>query len=155
MESSLETIFSKFERKMENLIPLLQAVQEVLGYLPKVSMLKIARFVHIPESRVYAVATFYSQFRFTPVGKKHVMACRGTACHVRGAPRILKEFKTQLGIDEGQTTEDLEYSLETVACIGACGLAPCAMINNKVEAKLTPGKVVTFFRKGEKHEISI
>ena len=152
MDSSLKLILSKFEGKNEELIPILQAAQEALGFLPKDSMLKIARFIHIPESRVYAVATFYSQFRFTPVGKKHVMACRGTACHVMGAPRILREFKTQLGIDEGQTTEDLEYSLETVACIGACSLAPCAMINNKVEAKLTPRKISSFFHRGEKNE---
>lgn len=152
MDTPLELILSRFEGKNEELIPILQAAQEVLGHLPKDSMLKIARFIHIPESRVYAVATFYSQFRFTPVGKKHVMACRGTACHVMGAPRILREFKTRLGIDEGQTTEDLEYSLETVACIGACGLAPCAMINNKVEAKLTPRKVSSFFRRGKKNE---
>ncbi len=152
MDTPLELILSKFEGKNEELIPILQAAQEALGHLPNDSMLKIARFIHIPESRVYAVATFYSQFRFTPVGKKHVMACRGTACHVMGAPRILREFKTRLGIDEGQTTEDLEYSLETVACIGACGLAPCAMINNKVEAKLTPRKVSSFFRRGKKNE---
>ena len=152
MDSLIDSVFSKFEGKNEELIPILQAVQNILGYLPKESMLKIARFIHIPESRVYAVATFYSQFRFTPMGKKHVMACRGTACHVMGAPRILKEFQSQLGIEEGQTTKDLEYSLETVAGIGACGLAPCAMINSKVEAKLTPRKVSSFFHRGKKNE---
>jgi len=152
---SLETIFSEFEGKKEDLIPLLQAAQTRLGYLPKDTLLKIARFIHIPESRVYAVATFYTQFRFIPVGKTHVMACRGTACHVRGAPRILKEFTTRLGIKEGETTSDLEYSLETVACIGACSLAPCAMINERVEGKLTPKRVANFFRRSEKNEISI
>jgi NADH:ubiquinone oxidoreductase subunit E len=81
------------------------------------------------------------------------MVCRGTACHVRGAPRILDELETQLKIKEGETTPDLEYTLETVACIGACGLAPCIMVNKKVEAKLTPKKVVDLFgKKGDKHE---
>lgn len=150
MDTLIESVFSRFEGKNEELITILQSVQDTLGYLPKESMLRIARFIRIPESRVYAVATFYSQFRFTPMGKKHVMVCRGTACHVMGAPRILREVKSLLGIEEGQTTRDLEYSLETVACIGACGLAPCAMINNKVEARLTPRKVGSFFHRGEK-----
>ena len=108
----------------------------------------MARFAGVPESRVYAVATFYAQFRFTPIGKNHVMVCRGTACHVRGAPRILEEVEKHLGIKEGETTPDLEYSLETVACIGACGLSPCMMTNKKVEANLTPKKVAKLFAKG-------
>ncbi|MCK5098167.1 MAG: NADH-quinone oxidoreductase subunit NuoE [Desulfobacteraceae bacterium] len=153
METQLKIVFSKFEGKKEELIPLLQASQASHGFLSKDAMLEIAGFIHIPESKVFAVATFYTQFRFTPVGKKHVMACRGTACHVRGAPRILSEFKNRLGIEEGETSENLEYSLETVACIGACGLAPCAMINDRVEAKLTPKKVVDLFSRGKKNEI--
>ena len=112
-------------------------------------MSAIARFAGIPESRVYAVATFYAQFRFTPIGKKHVLVCRGTACHVQGAPRILDELERQLGIKEGETTADMEYSLESVACIGACGLSPCIMIDKKVEAKLTPKKVAELFAKDE------
>ena len=95
----------------------------------------------MPESHVYGVATFYAQFRFTPIGKKHITVCRGTACYVSGASRIVDEIEKHLGIKEGQTTEDMEYSLETVACIGACGLSPCIMINNKVEAKMTPRKI--------------
>jgi len=98
------------------------------------------------------VATFYAQFRFTPIGRTHIMACRGTACHVRGAPRILEAIEKQLGIKEGETTEDLEYSLETVACIGACGLSPCIMVNKKVEAKMTPKKVTESFRKAGKDD---
>ncbi|MHC5036791.1 MAG: NADH-quinone oxidoreductase subunit NuoE [Planctomycetota bacterium] len=149
MEEKLQTIFSTFEGKEEELIPVLQKVQEALGYLPDEAMLAIARFLHVPESRVFAVATFYAQFRFTPIGRQRVMVCRGTACHVRGAPRILDALQDQLGIGEGETTEDLEYTLETVACIGACGLSPCIMVNKKVEAKLTPQKVADLFPKGE------
>ena len=124
---------------------LLQAVQAEFGFLPEEAMLAIAKFARVPESRIYAVATFYAQFRFTPIGRNHVMVCRGTACHVRGASRILETIENRLGIKEGETSEDLEYSLETVACIGACGLSPCIMNNQKVEAKLTPKKVAKLF----------
>ena len=120
MEERLNNILTLFRRESDELIP-------------------------VPESRVYAVATFYAQFRFTPIGKKHVMVCRGTACHVRGAPRILEEIEKRLGIKDGETTDDLEYSLETVACIGACGLSPCIMINRNVKAKMTPKKVIESF----------
>jgi NADH-quinone oxidoreductase subunit E len=143
----LQEIFSSFEGKRDELIPLLQKVQEGFGYLPENAMFDIARFAGVPESAVYAVATFYAQFRFTPIGRNHIMVCRGTACHVRGATRILEALENHLGIREGETTEDLEYSLETVACIGACGLSPCIMNNKKVEAKLTPKKVAKLLKK--------
>ena len=143
----METIFSEFQGKREEIIPILQKVQETYSYLPEHSMSDIARFTHVPESQVYGVATFYAQFRFTPRGKKHCMVCRGTACHVNGAPRILEEMEAALGIKEGETTEDLEYSLETVACIGACSLAPAVMVNNTVEAKLDPKKVRRLFKR--------
>ncbi len=147
MDERLSAIFASYQGKREELIPLLQDVQKELGYLPDEGMLAIARFAGVPESQVYAVATFYAQFRFTPIGRNHIMVCRGTACHVRGAPRILEEIEHQLGIKEGETSDDLEFSLETVACIGACGLSPCIMTNKKVEAKLTPKKVAKIFGK--------
>ena len=143
----LDTVLSSFEGKQEELIPILQRVQEEFGYLPQNAMFDIARFARVPESAVYAVATFYAQFRFTPIGKTHIMVCRGTACHVRGATRILEALENQLGIKEGETTEDLEYTLDSVACIGACGLSPCIMANKKVEAKLTPKKVAKLFKR--------
>jgi NADH-quinone oxidoreductase subunit E len=149
-DEKLNSIFSNFEGKGNELIPILQKVQGEFGYLPEDAMLQIAKFTRVPESQVFAVATFYSQFRFTPIGRQHIMVCRGTACHVKGAPRILDEIETQLGIKEGETTEDLEYSLESVACIGACGLSPCIMVNKKVEAKLTPKKIKKIFGKGDK-----
>ncbi len=146
----LESIFSSYKGSREELIPLLQDVQQHFGYLSDQAMLAISRFTRAPESAVYAVATFYAQFRFTPIGRNRIMVCRGTACHVRGAPRILEAIEEQLGIKEGETTPDLEYSLETVACIGACGLSPCIMVNKKVEAKLTPKKVAKLFGKDGK-----
>lgn len=150
MLDRLSSILSKFKGKKNELIPVLQHVQEEFGYLPESTLLEVARFIHVAESRVYAVATFYAQFRFSPIGKKRITICRGTACHVRGAPRILDEVKKQLGINEGETTPDLEYSLDSVACIGACGLSPCIMINKEVKAKMTPKKIVELFAQSDK-----
>ncbi|MBW2618198.1 MAG: NADH-quinone oxidoreductase subunit NuoE [Deltaproteobacteria bacterium] len=145
MEEHLESVFSRYDGKSFELIPILQQVQKAIGYLPEPAMHQIAGFVGLPASRVYAVATFFAQFRFTPIGKNMVTVCRGTACHVRGAQRVLEETEQRLGIKEGETTEDLEYTLETAACIGCCALAPCIMINEKVEAKMTPKKVAVIF----------
>ncbi|MGA7276416.1 MAG: NADH-quinone oxidoreductase subunit NuoE [Desulfocapsaceae bacterium] len=141
MEERLSAVLSPYKGRKDALIPILQQVQEEIGYLPDEAMLEIARTTGLPESRVYAVASFYAQFRFTPRGKHTIMVCRGTACHVRGAEKILEETERTLGIVEGETTEDKEYTLETVACIGCCALAPCVMIDEDVEAKLTPKMV--------------
>ena len=146
MQEQLNAILSCFAGRGHELIPVLQRVQREFGYLPLDAMRQIARFVGVPESRVYAVATFYTQFRFTPIGRNHVMVCRGTSCHVRGAPRILQEIEKQLGIKDGEVTTDGEYSLETVACIGACGVSPCLTINKKVAAKVSPKKVNSLLR---------
>jgi NADH-quinone oxidoreductase subunit E len=147
MDTQLEAVFAAYEGRRDELIPLLQDVQAECGYLSDEAMLEIARFTGISEGQVYAVATFYAQFRFTPIGRNHVMVCRGTACHVRGATRILEEIQRHLGIDEGETSEDLEYTLETVACIGACGLSPCITINKEVKAKVTPRKIFKMLKK--------
>ena len=149
MEDRLNSILTSYQGKKEELIPILQHVQKEFGYLPEEAMLKVADFVGVTEGQVYAVATFYTQFRFTPIGRQHVMVCRGTACYVKGASRLQEAVEDHLGIKAGETTKDLEYSLETVACIGACGLSPCIMINNKVEAKVTPKKIQTLLTKGE------
>jgi len=148
--TNLGPLLSAFERRPESLIPLLQAVQESLGYLPSDALGTVARHARVPRSRVYGVASFYSQFRFNPVGRQRVAVCRGTACHVGGSRFILEELERTLGISEGQTTGDMEYSLETVACIGCCGLAPCISVNDEVSAKLTPKKVRKQFKKPRK-----
>ena len=142
-----KAFYRPYKGEENELIPILQQVQADIGFLPEEAMLDTAKFIGVPKSRVYAVATFYKQFRFTPIGENHVVLCRGTACHVKGAPRILEEVEKQLGIKEGETTLDMEYSLETVACIGCCSLSPCIMINNKVYAKVTPRKVAELFAK--------
>ncbi|MBD3308387.1 NADH-quinone oxidoreductase subunit NuoE [candidate division KSB3 bacterium] len=145
MKERLGAIFASYEREADNLIPVLQHVQEEFGYLPEEAMIAIAKAIGVPESRVYAVASFYAQFRFTPMGRNHVMVCRGTACHVRGAARLLDEAERHLGIKEGETTDDLEYTLETVACIGCCGLAPTLVINDTTYGRLTPKDIPKIF----------
>jgi NADH-quinone oxidoreductase subunit E len=137
----VDEITSRYSRESGNLIPLLQEAQEKFGYLPEDVMQKLARFLKLPESTVYGVSTFYAQFRFAPTGKRRVSVCRGTACHVRGGARILREVEKRLGIKPGETTDDLEYSLETVACIGACALAPTMRIGKETYGQMTTKKV--------------
>ncbi len=152
--AELGPILERFERRPDVLISLLQAVQGEFGYLAPEALGAVARHARVPRSRVYGVASFYAQFRFNPVGRERVAVCRGTACHVSGARLILEELERTLGIDEGQTTEDQAYSLETVACIGCCGLAPCISVNDEVSAKLTPKKIRKQFRAAKKRKVT-
>jgi NADH-quinone oxidoreductase subunit E len=147
IKERLKPILASYEGKKDELIPILQHVQEEFGYLPERIMLEIAQFTKVPESRVYSVATFYKQFRFTPLGRNHVKVVRGTCGHVKGAPQILEEIEKKLGIREGETTSDMEYTLDTVGCVGDCGLSPCIIINKNVKAKITPKKVAKLFAK--------
>ncbi len=141
MDANLETIFSEYEGKRENIIPILQKVQEEYTFLPEHLMAEVAKYTHVPASDIYGVATFYAQFRFTPTGKNLISVCRGTACHVRGAPRIFEEITDQLNLEGEGTTEDKEYTVETVACVGCCALAPVITINEEVHGDLTKHKV--------------
>jgi NADH-quinone oxidoreductase subunit E len=104
-------------------------------------MREIAKFLHVPESTIYGVSTFYAQFKLTPLGKKIVKVCRGTACHVRGGAKILEETEKLLGIKAGETTDDLEYTLESIACFGSCALAPVVVIDNDVHGRMATNKV--------------
>lgn len=140
-KEQLDDIISQYNRNRDNLIPILQEVQQRFGYLPEEAMQKIADFLRLSNSTVYSVSTFYTQFKFTPTGKKIVKVCRGTACHVRGGARILREVEKKLGIKPGETTEDWEYTLETVACIGACALSPTIMIDKETHGRMTTKKV--------------
>jgi NADH-quinone oxidoreductase subunit E len=137
--------------KKSDVIPMLQRIQAEFGYIPEEAMAKVAESTGLTESKVFGVASFYAQFRFTPIGRNRIMLCRGTACHVKGAPQILAELERVLGIKEGETTPDLEYTLESVACIGCCGLAPCITTNKDVHGRLTPKAVRGLFAnlKGE------
>jgi NADH-quinone oxidoreductase subunit E len=147
MSKSLNEILSTFNGNKSELIPILQDIQSNIGYLPEDAIVEVSKFTQVPESEIYGVATFYTQFRFLPVGKKHIMVCKGTACHVKGAPQIIEGIERHLDIKEGEVTFDLEYSLESVGCLGCCALAPCAMINEEVESNLTLKDVKKIFSK--------
>lgn len=140
-KEQLADILSHFSSDRSNLIPILQQAQQEFGYLQPEAIQGIADFLHLSNSTVYSVGTFYTQFKFTPPGKNVIRVCRGTACHVRGGAKILSEIEKQLGIKPGETTQDLEYTLETVACIGACALAPVIIINDDVYARITIDKI--------------
>lgn len=131
-----------FARQPEKLIGVLHLVQEELGYVPTEMQERIATALEVPISRVYGVVTFYDFFRTEPVGKHTIRLCRGTACHVRGAHRILTALKTRLGVAPGETTEDLAVTLETVACLGACALSPVMVVDGVYRGLLTPDEAV-------------
>jgi NADH-quinone oxidoreductase subunit E len=140
MEEQLQTVFASFKGEKNELIPVLQNVQEELGYLPEEAMKAVSRFVRVPESKVFGVATFYARFHLKPRGKHIVRLCCGTACHVRGAKKVADKVKDVLKVNVGETTEDQLYTYEEVACIGACGLAPVMTIDDKTFGKLDPDK---------------
>jgi len=141
VREKLDKIFTGYKGKQEELIPILQETQEAFRYLPAVAMREIARFLNITVNNIFGVATFYAQFKLTPLGRKVIRVCRGTACHVRGSGKVLTEMEKQLGIKAGETTPDMEYTLETVACIGACALAPTMTIDGETYGKMTTKKV--------------
>ena len=141
-EEQLSGILSRYSGQRDELIPILQEVQERFRYLPEDAMKGVAKFLRLSESTVFGVATFYAQFKFYPSGRRVVRVCRGTACHVRGGgARILREVEMQLGVKPGQTTDDLEYSLETIACFGSCALAPVMVVDQNVYGRMTAAKV--------------
>ena len=137
----LELLLEKYKGREEALITVLQKAQELYGYLPHEVIVRIAEALDLSLSRVYGVVTFYSQFHLEPRGRNIIRICQGTACHVRGIKKIFNKVKEETGIDEGETTEDLRFTLESVACIGACGLAPAIMVNDETHGRLTPDRV--------------
>ena len=141
VREKIAKILANYKGEREDLIPILQDTQEAFRYLPAAAMREIARFLNITPNTVYGVATFYAQFKLTPLGKKVIRVCRGTACHVRGSVKVLAELEKRLGIKAGETTKDMEYTLETVACIGACALAPTMTIDGETYGKMTIKKV--------------
>lgn len=141
-------IFEKYPANdKSNLIALLQAVQEIYGYLPEGALQEVSDFVGYPLSRVYGVATFYNQFRLTPLGENVIRVCRGTACHVCNSANILFSLETSLNIKAGQTTRDKKFTLETVACIGACSIAPVITVNDEYFGKITVKEIPGILKK--------
>jgi len=137
----LAAVIGKYQDKKWALIPLLQDVQEVFGFIPPESIQPIAEALQMFPSEVQGVVTFYSGFSLKPKGRQVLKVCRGTACHVKGSRSILRMIKKDLGLEEGETSEDYQFTLETVACLGACFLAPTMMVNRDYFGKLNPTKV--------------
>ncbi|MDI6754547.1 MAG: NADH-quinone oxidoreductase subunit NuoE [Thermodesulfobacteriota bacterium] len=145
-KEKLQKIIPQYQGLKWGLIPLLQRVQEDLGYIPRGAIRSIADALDLFPSQVQGVITFYAQFSMDPRGRNIVRVCRGTACHVRGGRTILKVVKQNLQIEEGKTTEDFKFTLETVACLGTCFLAPVMMVNRSYFGKLVPPKVQSIIR---------
>ena len=141
VEEKLKEVFSHFKGEKHELISILQETQGKFRYLPAAAIKEISDFLDVPEASIYGVATFYAQFKLNPLGKRVIRICRGTACQVRGSAKVLEEMEKQLGVKAGETTEDGEYTLETVACIGACALAPTMTVDEETFGKMTTKKV--------------
>ena len=141
METVREILKKYDDAKRDSLIPILQDIQDRLGYIPREAVRDIGKHLNLPASKIYGVATFYNQFRFEPLGKYHIQICRGTACHVKGSKKVLETLERELGIKTGRTTRDGLFSLEVVACLGACGLAPVITVNGEVYANMDSEKV--------------
>ena len=140
----LENIIESYPSvSSSNLIPLLQQIQDAYGYLSKAVLMEMSKRTGIAASRIYGVATFYEQFYFEPRGRHTVKCCRGTACHVREGTKVIDAIKAQLNLQEGETTEDKEFTFETVACLGVCALAPVMVIDSTYYGQMTPGRVKT------------
>ena len=138
--------------RRDSLIPILQEIQEKEGYLSEEAVVEVGKHLDIPSSRIYGVATFYNQFRFQPTGRYHIQVCRGTACHVLGSATVLEHLEKLLHIKAGQTTRDGLFSIEIVACIGACGLAPVINVGGEFHAQVDAARVAEIideYRKGE------
>lgn len=145
--SEVESVLSGYPRSRESLIPILQDVQDRLGYLSEEALERISEFLGLSTNDVFGVATFYAQFRFHPPGEHHVKVCQGTACHVRGGGLILESVMRRLGIGPGETTPDQKFSVERVACFGSCALAPVVVVDDKVYGRMTPRKTEKLIEK--------
>jgi len=139
--SRVDSIVEPYLGRKEMVIPILQKVQEDFGYLPRPAMEHVATRMHIPLSRLYGVTTFYAQFKLKPRGRNIIRVCKGTACHIQGSPKISERIEETLDVESGETTDDLRFTLEEVACIGCCALAPVIMVNDDPHGRLTPDKV--------------
>lgn len=144
--SPLDHLIGKYKGKKGNLIPLLQGTQDLFGFIPRPAFERIAAETGIPLSDMFGVATFYAQFRLKPVGKNIIKVCHGTACHVQNAKEISEAIEEALNIKDGETTEDRFYTLESVACLGCCSLAPVMMISGQTYGKLTGNEAVKIIK---------
>lgn len=150
MKDEIKKIVRKYNSKFENLISILQEIQRKYGYLPEKVFSFVAENLGLTESEIYGVATFYNQFKFTESGKHQIQVCMGTACHVKGGDSLLDAVKTTLGISYGETTGDGMFSLNRVACLGCCALAPVVTIDGEVHGKMTQSELLSLINKLKK-----
>jgi len=134
----IDAIVHKHNVQPGAVIPVLQEIQEIYGYIPPVAIERIAENMGIPASEIYGIVTFYGQFRLQPIGKNLIKVCHGTACHLSGAERIAQALALAVGAEEGETSQDGQFTVERVACLGCCSLAPCVMLNGEFHGRLTP-----------------
>ena len=148
----LEPLITKYGKQKGSLINILQGMQEIYGYLPRKAMEYLAERTDNKKAVIYGVATFYTQFRLNPIGKNLILQCQGTACHVNGSKEVSKAICEYLGIKPGETTSDMLFTLEDVACLGCCSLAPVIMINGEAYGNLTPKSAVKVLEKYKRNE---
>ena len=148
----IDDVLNEYEGVQGSLITVLQKAQEIYGYLPRDVMYHIADRLSVTPAEVMGVATFYSQFRLSPIGKYLIMSCQGTACHVNSSENICEALSSYLGIRSGETTADGLFTLESVACLGCCSLAPVIMINGEAYGNLTPEKALNVIKEIQKRE---
>lgn len=141
IKETVQSICAEFDNDANELIAILHKAQSHFGFLPKEVQSAVAETIGVPESKIYGVVTFYSYFTMEPRGKNPISICMGTACYVQGAEKVLKEFENELGIKNGQTTPDGKFSMNTLRCIGACGLAPVVMVGEKIYGNVKPEDV--------------
>lgn len=152
MDDILAAILSETQDGQASLIPVLQQVQDKLGYVPQEAIYGISERLGVPASEVYGVLTFYAQFRLHPRGRNVIRVCRGTACHVRGSPMIMRTLESHLGIRAGETTPDMAFTLEDIGCFGSCSLAPVMVINEDTYGRLTAEKALQLVESYRQHE---
>ena len=141
LKEETEEMLKKYTKEKDNLIKILEEIQVKYGYIPQICQLEISNYLNMPMAEIYGVITFYSRFSLNPKGKYNVSVCLGTACFVKGSKDLLEAAKEKLKIDEGDTTEDGKFSIDTTRCVGACGLAPVFTINDEVYGKATVKKM--------------
>lgn len=149
---AIDAIVHKHNVEPGAVIPILQEIQEAYGHVPPVAIQRVAEHMNIPASEIYGIVTFYAQFRLQPLGKNLVRVCHGTACHLSGAEMVAEALAQATGANEGETSPDDLFTVERVACLGCCSLAPCIMVNNETHGRLTPesvSKLVAEMRKQE------
>lgn len=151
-QEKLDTILTHYEASSANLIPVLQDIQDEFNYLPKDELKVVASRLQVPLTQVYSVATFFKMFSLEPKGRHQVRVCLGTACHLRGGQRLVETVSRRLGVETGHATEDLQFSLETVGCLGSCAQAPLMMIDNKYFGRMSVDKVPKILKPYKKQD---